>query len=107
MSERENTLFKACFPFIIIKKEVLGMPNYVKSKITGITKEQLMPYLSDDGSGEEYLDFEKIIPMPNDLRIESSSRLYRGMEIIKDNVLSVDFINNLSDEEKDYLKYGF
>ena len=46
MSERENTLFKACFPFIIIKKEVLGMPNYVKSKITGITKEQLMPYLS-------------------------------------------------------------
>ena len=57
MSERENTLFKACFPFIIIKKEVLGMPNYVKSKITGITKEQLMPYLSDDGSGEEYLDF--------------------------------------------------
>ena len=53
------------------------MPNYVKSKITGITKEQLMPYLSADRSGEEYLDFEKIIPMPNDLRIESSSRLYR------------------------------
>ena len=107
MSERENTLFKACFPFIIIKKEVLGMPNYVKSKITGITKEQLMPYLSDDGSGEEYLDFEKIIPMPKELRIESGSRLHRGMEIIKDNVLSVDFINNLSDEEKDYINMGF
>lgn len=75
------------------------MPNWVQSKITGVTNEQLKPYISvsDD---EEYLDFNKIIPMPESLHIESGSRLKKGMEMFKTKNLSVELISNMTDDEK-------
>lgn len=83
------------------------MPNWVRSKVTGISAEDLQPYISKDDYGTEYLDFEKIIPMPKELAIESSSRLDKGMEFIDSHVLSVELINSLSDEEKECLNLGF
>ena len=83
------------------------MPNWVTSKITGVSLEEIQPYISEYDNGEKYLDFNKIIPMPKELDIESGSMLDEGMKIINDNVLSVEYINSLSDEEKACLNLGF
>ena len=40
------------------------MPNWVRSKIIGVSLEQIEPYRSADFRGEDYLDFNKIIPEP-------------------------------------------
>lgn len=82
------------------------MPNWVQSKITGITKDQLKPYISVSDN-EEYLDFNKIIPMPESLLIESDSKLMNGMDMFKKMNLSVELISNMTDEEKETLDLGF
>lgn len=83
------------------------MANWVRSKITGVSLDDIQPYISKDDYGTEYLDFEKIIPMPKELAIESGSRLDKGMEFIDNHVLSVELINSLSGEEKECLNLGF
>ena len=40
------------------------MPNWVRSKITGLSSEQIAPYVSVDSYGNKYIDFNKIIPEP-------------------------------------------
>lgn len=49
------------------------MPNYVLNRMTGVTEEELRPYISVAEDGTEYLDFKKIIPMPKELDIGSST----------------------------------
>lgn len=41
------------------------MPNWVRSKITGLSLEQIEPYKSVSELENEFLDFNKIIPEPN------------------------------------------
>ena len=51
------------------------MPNYVKNIVTiTATKEQLDNLLNEVKSEESCFDFNKIIPMPKSLDIESGSR---------------------------------
>lgn len=41
------------------------MPNWVRSKIIGLSLDDIRPYISKyEDSGEEYLDFDKIISEP-------------------------------------------
>lgn len=41
------------------------MPNWVRSKIIGLSLDDIRPYISKyENSNEEYLDFNKIIPEP-------------------------------------------
>jgi hypothetical protein len=40
------------------------VPNWVRSKIAGISLEDIEPYISRHDNGEEYIDFDKIIPEP-------------------------------------------
>lgn len=42
------------------------MPNWKTNRITGLTRENISPYISKDEDGAEYLDFEKIAPMPSE-----------------------------------------
>ena len=69
------------------------MPNHVTNKLKFKGKQEDILALrnairpdvkadqSDDGGGA-LIDFEKIIPMPKDLRIESSSAVDNGMAVL-------------------------
>lgn len=45
------------------------MPNWTTNRVTGLTREQISPYISKNEDGAEYLDFEKIVPMPSEAEI--------------------------------------
>ena len=73
------------------------MPNWVKNKVIlgSRTKvERIITKYSAEEDGERYLDFNKILPMPEDLRIEYSSKSNDGLYI---------FYINQEDSVKEFL----
>lgn len=71
------------------------MPNYVKNRIrfNGSNKDiaEMLDRIKSDELGLGTIDFQKVIPMPKDLEIESGSRTTNGLkmvdEYIKENKL--------------------
>jgi hypothetical protein len=61
------------------------MPNYVINelliKADEATTDKLLETIKDDKLGKGSIDFNKLIPMPEELDIEDGSRSYRGLEI--------------------------
>ena len=79
------------------------MPNHVINilNISG-DKDQIAKMLSDiqnDEYGIGSIDFEKIIPMPESLRIESGSRTTRGLKAYKDFVSVYTFAGANADKD--------
>ena len=66
------------------------MPNHVKNKLTFEGKkkdiEALLDFIKNDEGG--LIDFNKIIPMPPELNIESSSEADKGLRVYKDYLLA-------------------
>lgn len=60
------------------------MPNHVTNILT-TNDEKLLEFISnpDDKDGNIHIDFNKIIPMPTTLDIESSSEGKTGIELVK------------------------
>lgn len=64
------------------------MPNYVKNKVlldgpADKIEELLNSIKSGHGDDINYIDFNKIIPMPESLKIESSSNTDKGIALIR------------------------
>jgi hypothetical protein len=61
------------------------MPNYVINKLKieadKATTDEILETIKDDKLGKGSIDFNKLIPMPIELDIESGSRSHRGLEI--------------------------
>ncbi len=61
------------------------MPNYVINKLHLSGEQSRIDELLKSVKGEEStIDFNKIIPMPESLNIESGSRTYNGLKAYKD-----------------------
>lgn len=64
------------------------MPNYVTNIVTMTgSKEDIRDFfetVKNDERGIGTIDFDKIIPMPKELEIESGSRTTQGMRMVKD-----------------------
>lgn len=85
------------------------MPNWVRCVVSGIGKQDVLQYISayDTICGdEEYLDFNKIIPMPEGLDIESGSRLNRGLDYLSKHPVDTQMIKGMSESDKDDLRLG-
>lgn len=57
------------------------MPNWVTNRLK-IKSSIIEKFISKDEYDEDYLDFNKIIPMPKDLEIESGSKGQTGLMIL-------------------------
>lgn len=82
------------------------MPNWIANKLTGVTEKELKPYMSKENDSTEYLDFNKIIPMPEELNIESSSTTSQGLEMLMTKTFTEKDLGNLSDIDKKRLILG-
>ena len=77
------------------------MPNHIMNQLHLSGNQKRIDELLESVKGEEsVLDFNKIIPMPESLRIECGSRTDRGLKAYKDFVYIYTFAGT---EEKDLL----
>lgn len=81
------------------------MPNWVKNKVTFIGQQDEVNLMLESIKTEEsnninYFDFEKIIPMPESLKIESGSKSDIGFAIVK-------HLNGDSSELEKILSYSW
>ena len=94
------------------------MPNYVKNRITLLERgkeivEELKDVLSKNDKGELSFDFNKLIPMPKSLDIESSSsmddyfKVYLNTEIDNqktfDKLIKLSLKNTFFTKKEDYI----
>ena len=93
------------------------MPNYVKNRITLLNgesvEEALKDVLTKDENGKLTFDFNKLIPMPKELDIESSSNYEDYFKVYLntcvddqktfDKLIKTCLSNNPYDEKKDYI----
>lgn len=77
------------------------MPNHVQNvvRLQGDEKRirEVLETVKNDQYGIGSVDFEKIIPMPQSLRIECGSKTDRGLSAYR------DFLKSESESEKEYL----
>lgn len=75
------------------------MPNHVKNIITlkGSEKQirEMLETIKNDDYGLGTVDFNKVIPMPESLNIESGSKSNAGIKAVK------EYLNSMLDEHKD------
>lgn len=57
------------------------MPNWVTNRLK-VKSSIIEKYISKDNNNEEYLDFNKIIPMSNDLKVEAGNKGTIGLMIL-------------------------
>lgn len=57
------------------------MPNWVTNRLK-VKPSIIEKYISKDDNNEEYLDFNKIIPMSDDLKVESGNYGIIGLMIL-------------------------
>ncbi|MCR5456632.1 MAG: hypothetical protein K6F14_00985 [Clostridiales bacterium] len=84
------------------------MPNYVKNKINfnGSDKDikELLERIKSDELGLGTIDFQKVIPMPEDLMIESGSRTTNGLKMVDSYIKENNLRGLLSKATADELK---
>ena len=74
------------------------MPNWVQNNITfsgdDTAIKKMLEEIQDDELGFGSIDFNKIIPMPESLIIESGSRTSKGIDMVK------TYLESMPDELK-------
>lgn len=76
------------------------MPNHIANIITiNESEERVQKFLEAVKGAESGFDFNKIIPMPEDLNIDSSSSGDRGMEFLMGNKSALNIYNDKRREE--------
>lgn len=87
---------------IDLERTVNEMSTWFRCKIEGISKEQLKPFLTEKADGDVYLDFNKIVTVPENLQFHNGMSLNDGVEMVKRHIVAVELMklltNNICNE---------
>ena len=75
------------------------MSTWFRCKIEGISKEQLKPFLTEKADGDVYLDFNKIVTVPENLQFHNGMSLNDGVEMVKRHIVAVELMKLLTNNK--------
>ena len=84
---------------IDLERTVNEMSTWFRCKIEGISKEQLKPFLTEKADGDVYLDFNKIVTVPENLQFHNGMSLNDGVEMVKRKIIAVELMKLLTNNK--------